>query len=613
MFNTGASYAFNGLRSAGRRVVPERQPVVVRRARRSTGSSAPAPARPATTRSTRKVDGELDLGAGPFNTLKFGYRWAEHERSTTQVAQGPIFAANPFAASNLPQWNGETYPGNFGDGLGGNFPRNVWQISPGELERWGNIFTNRDPVSAPVLAGRVRAEGEGERVLRDDQLRGPGLGRQRRRALREDRGERPRERGDPGLGMRRPAAVPVGARRHHHLGVRLVLPAQREEHVPGRPAERQPEGRPRQGHGGCASQSPARSRGPTSARSAARITADDTTLTGNGGNPDLKPIRSTNADAALEWYYAPRSLLSAGVFYMNLEQLRGFGTYQTRAAQHPQQPLRHLHHLRADQQQRQGEGRGAVVAGAAVGQLRRRGPTTPTPTPRRTTAADLVGASKNVGNVGAYYENERFGVRLAYTYRSRASSSASTAARRSTRTTPGRCRPRRTTTSTTAFSLNFEALNLNDPILKYYGLNQDQPRAFYRNGRQYYFGIRAKLESRWKWPWGDSLTRGEAPFSRAGHSRYPALFSSTLDWPEMRLAPCLGLSSVPLAAPAAPADGELAVLPNPALGPAPGRPSFRLDARTVIVIPADDAEAPGIAAGPRRASSSASAASSRAS
>src|SRR5438552_16859897 len=59
------------------------------------------------------------------------------------------------------------------------------------------------------------------------------------------------------------------------------------------------------------------------------ITADDTTHTGNGGNPDLKPIRSTNVDAAFEWYYAPRSLLSAGVFYLNLSNYVAFGTYQT--------------------------------------------------------------------------------------------------------------------------------------------------------------------------------------------------------------------------------------------------------------------------------------------
>ena len=35
--------------------------------------------------------------------------------------------------------------------------------------------------------------------------------------------------------------------------------------------------------------------------------------------------------------------------------------------------------------------------------------------------------------------------------------------------------------------------NLNDPTLKYYAANKDQPRAFYKNGVQYYFTVRAKF------------------------------------------------------------------------------------------------------------------------
>ena len=37
------------------------------------------------------------------------------------------------------------------------------------------------------------------------------------------------------------------------------------------------------------------------------------------------------------------------------------------------------------------------------------------------------------------------------------------------------------------------AQNLNNPTLKYYALNKDQPRAFYRNGAQYYLTVRAKF------------------------------------------------------------------------------------------------------------------------
>ena len=38
----------------------------------------------------------------------------------------------------------------------------------------------------------------------------------------------------------------------------------------------------------------------------------------SSGNPNLKPIRSNNYDASLEWYFAPASYLSGTVFYRDL-------------------------------------------------------------------------------------------------------------------------------------------------------------------------------------------------------------------------------------------------------------------------------------------------------
>jgi len=36
------------------------------------------------------------------------------------------------------------------------------------------------------------------------------------------------------------------------------------------------------------------------------------------------------------------------------------------------------------------------------------------------------------------------------------------------------------------FSLSLDMHNLNNPTLKYFALNEDQPRSIYRSGRQYY-------------------------------------------------------------------------------------------------------------------------------
>jgi len=49
------------------------------------------------------------------------------------------------------------------------------------------------------------------------------------------------------------------------------------------------------------------------------ITLNDTLLTGTVGNPNLKPTRSNNIDLSWEWYYAPKALLSVGLFNMRME------------------------------------------------------------------------------------------------------------------------------------------------------------------------------------------------------------------------------------------------------------------------------------------------------
>ncbi|HEX7814464.1 TonB-dependent receptor [Dyella sp.] len=48
------------------------------------------------------------------------------------------------------------------------------------------------------------------------------------------------------------------------------------------------------------------------------VALDDRTLTGSGGNTDLKPYKSTNYDATAEWYFNENSLLSAELFFRRI-------------------------------------------------------------------------------------------------------------------------------------------------------------------------------------------------------------------------------------------------------------------------------------------------------
>jgi iron complex outermembrane receptor protein len=221
------------------------------------------------------------------------------------------------------------------------------------------------------------------------------------------------------------------------------------------------------------------------------ITADDTTHTGNGGNPDLKPITSTNLDATFEYYFAPRSLVSAGLFYLDLTNYVAYGTYQTTllnirdnafqlyTISAPINSSGKVKGIELAWQQPIGMGFG-VQTNYTYADAKEDG------------GQDLVGASKNTYNLSGYYEDHGFGARLSYTYRSAFFVGLDRSTKQYQDDT-GVLSAAITYTLNKNISFQLDMLNLNDPVLKYYGANRDQPRAFYANGRQYYFGVRMKL------------------------------------------------------------------------------------------------------------------------
>jgi iron complex outermembrane receptor protein len=104
----------------------------------------------------------------------------------------------------------------------------------------------------------------------------------------------------------------------------------------------------------------------------------------------------------------------------------------------------------------------------------------------------LVGASKDTYNIGGYYENAHFSARVSYNFRSAFYSGLD----RSTAFTQddiGTLAASLAWIINDNFSVNLDGQNLNNPTLKYYALNTDQPRAFYKNGRQYYLSVHAKF------------------------------------------------------------------------------------------------------------------------
>ena len=231
------------------------------------------------------------------------------------------------------------------------------------------------------------------------------------------------------------------------------------------------------------------------------VSLTDTILTGNGGNPDLKPIKAAVYDAALEWYYAPTSLAAISVFYQNLSSYVTFGTHNAvylnallSKAATPGGPVIPVfsNYSISSPSNTTGEVRGVEL------QVQQ-----PLPydfgfqanaTYIDSEDADghpLVGASRWTANLVGYYEAHGLSARLAYTYRSHFFVGLDRSAAEN-QDNYGQLDASASYRINNNIELTLDALNITDNNLKYYALNKSQPRAVYENGTQIFFGIRLR-------------------------------------------------------------------------------------------------------------------------
>jgi iron complex outermembrane receptor protein len=221
------------------------------------------------------------------------------------------------------------------------------------------------------------------------------------------------------------------------------------------------------------------------------VNLTDLNWTGNGGNPNLKPIRAGTYDGSLEWYFAPQSLLSASIFYMDFssyvdylngtqvfynQQYKEFGPYTISSPFNTTAQDKGFE-LAYEQPIWRGFGVQANFT-HAIG-------STADGTP-------MVGTSAETYNATGYYENKLLSVRLAYTYRSHYLVGLDRSFAENQANTDSLDASVNVNIND-HISLSFDALNLTNEILKYYGEITTQPRALYDNGRQYYAGVHLTL------------------------------------------------------------------------------------------------------------------------
>ena len=241
----------------------------------------------------------------------------------------------------------------------------------------------------------------------------------------------------------------------------------------------------------------------------------DGICTVTGPNPDLKPMTAENFDLNWSWYFAPRSLLSVGIFQSNIEGYTKFGGIQQDATIDVIDPLdgaiKSAYLITAGQQ-------GAQIRGFDIGFEQPIGNTgfgITSNISRAVTSVDdgrpMTGASQWAGNLGGYYENDKFSIRLVFNYRGDYVSSATAPGPNSNAqgnttlqgvTLPSAhnwAAPVVNVALSSSYKINknleasFSATNLTNPVRAVYRYSEAEVERQDVSGRQYYFNLKYML------------------------------------------------------------------------------------------------------------------------
>ncbi len=497
--NSGASYQLNGLGSPANVKFPSID------VSKFTGTPLDwvfgvSPATTDDKETYGQIDAAFALDSGVFRELKFGVRGSHHTRANFEVAQGPNWANTDVGGSSTnPAWNGTTYPGNFGKDLGGDFPRNVWILDPAILNAWGDLHSNRD-VSRTYYQDMFDLKENTKAIYAQAEMEGDGWS------------------GNVGLRIVRTEGTSNGYQILQNQPAGGTLPAYPWGGFVQKTAIDNNSTIPlpslnlkfdlRSDLVARVGLSRTMTRPDYGALGGAVLLTDET-HTGNGGNAALKAVKSNNLDASLQWYFAPRALLSAGVFYMDLHDYVGYGVstgtfIDSRASQEQKKPVFATYSITSPinvgakvkgielaAQVPVGMGYGFDANATFADSHLDFGACPAMQTATSGDPCDMLGASKTTANAGAYYENDKFNVRLSYAWRS-----AFLAAQ--DRGTPLYQDASGTVSASFNYNisknivLTLSGQNLNNPILKNYIFNKDQPARFYANGAQYYAGLHIK-------------------------------------------------------------------------------------------------------------------------
>lgn len=453
-----------------------------------------------------KVDADFAVDRGAWTGLQVGVRYQEHSReSLNNVNQGPFTCGrDPLTTAQITGPNCaddpanyptdfQNYPSDFNT-FGGSLPTDFWYWSPSQLAAYNSAaLVNRDPLLRADASLYYQVEEENAAAYAQADFRGSNWsGNIGLRYVRTD---------ESVLIFDQPTEDP-NATQGSLFGAYIGIPVENtyDDWLPSANLKWEVSDELVARFAVAKTMTRADYSALGGATNLLAPVTVDGTGTGTGGNPDLKPIRSTNYDAGLEWYFAQNSLLSATLFYMDIDNYVSFGSttksYFTISGTFPEGA--DVPYLLSVPVNASGRVQGFELAyqqaindnfGFAANYTYADGKQTSLVT----TGDDrLVGTSKNTYNLSGYFENASFNARVTYTYRSDFFSGLD----RNTAFSQDEIDSLAASLGYTFndhYTITLDGQNLNNPTLKYFALNEDQPRAFYKNGPQYYLNLRIKF------------------------------------------------------------------------------------------------------------------------
>ena len=424
-----------------------------------------------------QLDADWRVRDSMVTNLRFGARFTDHHRTAEhplETRPGALGFTNPG-----PAWNGQLYPSDFANDLGGNLSSNYFKYDGAALGAWGAVpgnrlldYTLRHNWMDEFQVGEKTSALYGMAEFGVDRWSGNiGL-----RAVETRQTTVVNLPGGPNpiTGSAFGPYTPTTFKRTYRDYLPSVnLKFDARDDLVLRAAVAKTIARPDYSALGGS------------------VSLNDDALSGSGGNVNLDPVRSTNLDLSAEWYFAPKALLSAGLFYMDLRSIvaqgTSTGTYYNNKRSAPaeyqitspfntsgtnkgvelswQQPLMNNFGFLANYTFADGE---------------------------LDDGGELLNSSKRTWNLTGYFENERFSARLAYNFRSAYKAGVDRGASQHVDDMDSLAASVNVKL-TEQLTLTFDALNLTNETIKMYAENKDRPRAFYSNGRTFYVGLRGKL------------------------------------------------------------------------------------------------------------------------